>query len=355
MNKKSKHPKMVASLFSFKRFVGIFVLLAFVVTCCFMLFLSGFELPEEFVRAKAKTTFYNILLISLIFTVMDVVRRKITMETPVKKILDATQKLSEGDFSVRIETRKFVRPINELDIIIKNFNWLAQELSGTETLKTSFIADVSHELKTPLSVISNYTQLLSSPNLTEEERQEYVQVLSSATAKLSDLVTNILKLNKLTNQEIIPDSKIINLSEQLCQCLFAFEDEIEKKELQVETSIDEQVYLISDPQILEIVWNNLISNAIKFNKHGGKLGLKLKTENKKVLITVYDTGCGISSETGKHIFDKFYQGDTSHSSQGNGLGLALVKRIVDIVGGEILVESEVGKGSAFTIVLNRDS
>lgn len=352
-HKLDKYPKMQAGLFSFKRFIGIFFLLGFVVSCSFMLFLSGMQISEDFIRERALDTFINFVFISLMLTLLDYLRRKIAIERPVKKILDATQRLSEGDFSVRIKTRKFVRPRNELDIIIKNFNILAEELSGTETLKTSFIADVSHELKTPLAVISNYAELLKSPQLTEEERMEYVQALAEASNRLSDLITNILRLNKFENQQIMPDSTRFNLSEQLCECLLNFDDEIEKKALKVETNIKENVYIESDPFILSIVWNNLISNAIKFNNHGGLLSVNLKAEDKKVAVTVLDTGCGIDRETGKHIFDKFYQGDTSHSVQGNGLGLAIVKRIVDIVGGEIFVESEASSGSAFTIMLNR--
>lgn len=347
------YPKMQMGLFSFKRFIGIFFMLGFAISCSFMLFLNGLELSEEFVREKAFVTFINVLFVCLLLTVGDVVRRKITIERSVKKILYATQKIREGDFSVRIKTKHFVRPRNELDVIIKNINVMAEELSGTETLKTSFIADVSHELKTPLAVISNYSQLLKNPELSQEERMEYAQALTEASGRLSDLITNILKLNKLENQQIIPDMQRYNLSEQLCQCLFNFENEIEKKSLKVETDIDEEVYVKSDPDILSIVWNNLISNAVKFNKQDGKLSIELKTDKGNAIVTVRDTGCGISRETGKRMFDKFYQGDTSHSSQGNGLGLTLVKRIIDITGCDILVESEVDKGSAFTIKLKQ--
>lgn len=354
-HKLDNYPKMKLGLFSIKRFIGIFFLLGFAITCSFLLFLSGLEMPEQYVRERAVDTFVNIIMISAVLTVLDLIRRRATIERPVMKILDATQRLSEGDFSVRIKTRKFVKPRNELDIIINNFNILAEELAGTETLKTSFIADVSHELKTPIAVISNYAELLKSPDLTEEERLEYTRELTYALNRLSDLVTNILKLNKLENQQIIPDIKRFNLSQQLCECLFAFENEIEKKNLQVEADIEENVYIEADPDILSIVWNNLISNAIKFNKNEGKLVVTLKVNSGYVLVAVSDTGCGISKETGKHIFDKFYQGDKSHSSQGNGLGLALVKRIVDIIGCEIFVESEVDRGSTFTIKLKQST
>lgn len=340
------------SLFSFKRFVGIFFLLGFAVTCSFLLFLSGLELPEEHVRERAPDTFINMIFVSFALTVFDVIRRKVTVDRAMKKILYATQKISEGDFSVRIKARRFAKPRDELDIIIRNLNIMAEQLSGTETLKADFIANVSHELKTPLAVISNYAQIIQSPDLDDAERNEYARILVNTSNELSELISNILKLNKLENQQIMPDVTRFNLSEQLCQCLFQFENEIEKKNIVVETDIKENVFIESDPDILTVVWNNLISNAIKFNKEGGTLCITLKTDKDRVVVTVLDTGCGISREVGKRIFDKFYQGDTSHSSQGNGLGLALVKRIVDIVGGDILVESEVERGSAFTITLH---
>lgn len=342
------------AVFSVKRFILIFITLAFAMSCCFMLFLSGLELSGEFLREKAPITFINMLLVTLLLTVMDMVRRKLTVERSVNRILFATQKISEGDFSVRIRTHRHEKPRDEFDIISRNINIMAQELSGTETLKTNFIADVSHELKTPLAVIGNYAELIKNPCISEKEREEYSQVLIEASRELSELITNILKLNKLENQQIILDKKRFNLSEQLCEGLFMFENAIEEKKLQVEADIEENVYIESDPDMLSLVWNNLLSNAIKFNRHEGSLFLQLKEEAGFVLIRVADTGCGFDSETKKHIFDKFYQGDKSHSSQGNGLGLALVKRIGDILGYEILVESEAGVGSAFTIKMRKN-
>ena len=232
-------------------------------------------------------------------------------------------------------------------------NAMAAELAGTETLRTDFIANVSHELKTPLAVMGNYATMLQRPDITEEERCEYAKAISEATRKLAQLITNILKLNKLENQQIFPQPKEFDLSEQLCECLLVFEDAWEAKHLEIETDIQDNVRIKSDPELLSLVWNNLISNAVKFTPDGGTIGLSLKTEDGSVVVQVRDTGCGMKPEVGQHIFEKFYQGDTSHATQGNGLGLALVKRVVDILNGEIGVQSVYGTGSTFTVKFKR--
>ena len=189
--------------------------------------------------------------------------------------------------------------------------------------------------------------------ITEDEKNEYAKAISEAARKLAQLLTNILKLNKLENQQIFPQPKEFDLSEQLCECLLVFEDAWEAKNLEIETDIQDDVRIKSDPELLSLVWNNLISNAVKFTPDGGTIGLSLKTEGSSVVVQVRDTGCGMKPEVGQHIFEKFYQGDTSHATQGNGLGLALVKRVVDILNGEIGVQSVYGQGSTFTVSIRR--
>jgi signal transduction histidine kinase len=166
------------------------------------------------------------------------------------------------------------------------------------------------------------------------------------------MISNILKLNKLENQTIYPASVTFDLGEQLCECLVGLEDVWDKKGLEIDADVEENVRVKADPELLTLVWNNLFSNAIKFTDEGGKISLSMKSENSRAVVKISDTGCGISPEVGKHMFEKFYQGDTSHASKGNGLGLALVKRVIDITGGDISVSSEVGKGSTFTVMLD---
>ena len=167
------------------------------------------------------------------------------------------------------------------------------------------------------------------------------------------MVTNILKLNKLENQQIFPHAEKYDLGEQLCEALLQYENVWERENIEIETDIAEDVQVCADQELLSLVWNNLLSNAFKFTPAGGTVSLTLISTEHHAIVKVQDTGCGMSAETGAHIFEKFYQGDTSHATRGNGLGLALVKRVVDIVHGEISVESELGKGTTFTVKIRR--
>jgi signal transduction histidine kinase len=224
------------------------------------------------------------------------------------------------------------------------------ELQQNEVLKTDFISNVSHEIKTPLAVIQNYSTLLQDETLDKATRDNYAKTLIGASKRISDLITNILKLNKLENQEIKEKPAIFNLTEALADSVVGFETLIESKNIELNCDFDE-VSVYSSKSLLEIVWNNLLSNAIKFTPYGGKIDVILKATGKNVEVVVRDNGCGMTPEVGAKIFEKFYQGDTSHATAGNGLGLALVKKVIDILGGEISVSSEVQKGSTFTILL----
>lgn len=293
--------------------------------------------------------FLTVGALSMLFVIGDLLRRKITNDTPVREILEATEKIASGDFSVRLMTARSFENYNDYDLIKENLNAMAKELEKSEILKTDFISNLSHELKTPLSIIQNYIFLLQG-DLDGETKKKYIDIVVSATKRLTSLVTNILKLNKLENQTLNIEYEKINLSEMLAEVVLSYEEIIDKKRIELECDFDE-VEIVSCSSYLEIIWNNLLSNAIKFTENGGKITVKLKKDRSKVVFEVADTGCGISQETGARIFDKFYQGDTSHSGEGNGLGLALVKKVIDIIGGEISVKSELGKGSTFKVVL----
>lgn len=271
-------------------------------------------------------------------------------EAPLQKLSQAAEQVAKGDFSVKLTLEHDSEHLDYLDVMMLDVNKMIQELSGLETLRTDFLSNVSHELKTPLAVIQNYAVLLKAPDLTEEQRLEYAGAISEASRRLSNLITNILKLNKLENQQIYPTARRYNLGEQLCECLLQFETAWEQKGLKIESSV-EALFVNADPELLSLVWNNLFSNAIKFTEPGGTVSVSLRTEDGFAVVQVEDTGCGMSRETGTHIFEKFYQGDPSHAAQGNGLGLALVKRVVDITNGEILVKSTLGEGSVFTVRL----
>ena len=358
INPKHKDSRIKNSLFSVKQFLFYFILIGFVVTCNFLLFFSQGRYPEmdivilkTTISSRAIATLGNILFMCIIFSVIDSVKKSYTLRRPLNRILDATHKVTNGDFSVRIKPVHSKKLKDEFDIVIEDFNKMIEELATTETLKTDFISNVSHEIKTPLAAVQNYATLLQDPNLTEEERIRYAQNLQDVTKRMESLISNILKLNKLENQQIFPNNKSYNLTEQLCSCMLIFEDEWEKKNLVIDTDLQDSVFIECDSELLETVWCNILSNAIKFNKDNGSIFLGLYTSKQKAVVTIADTGCGMSETTGKHIFEKFYQGDSSRSTQGNGLGLALVKRVIDIVGGEISVESALGKGTKFTVTL----
>ena len=337
------------------KFIVFFMLIAFVVTCNFLLFLDYIELEKTEIKKAAMVTLGNVLLLTLFFCVIDAIRRREMITKPVKRIQQGIDRVIKGDFSTRIEYIHGEDSDNEFDMIITGLNKMIEELSGVETLRTDFIANVSHELKTPLTVMQNYGTLLQSPELSEEQRIQYGKAIQEQTKRLSNLVMNILKLNKLENQQIYPNVEKYDLGEQLCECMLEFESVWEEKNIEIETDIQENVQIWADKELLSLVWNNLLSNALKFTDEGGTVSLVLSKDEKCVCIQVKDTGCGMSAETGSNIFKKFYQGDTSHATKGNGLGLALVKRVIEICGGEISVSSQLGKGSTFTVKLWRDA
>ena len=341
-------------------YLVFFLIVAFVVSCCMMLFVTtladsmGLVFNKDNIADAAKLTFGNVILLTLLSGTFDYFRRRQMVDKPVKQILAAAERIMQGDFSVRIEKVKDFAGETGFNQIIDCFNKMTAELAGTETLRTDFIANVSHELKTPLAVMGNYATMLQRPGITEEERCEYAKSISESARRLAQLITNILKLNKLENQQIFPQLDEYDLGEQLCESLLQFEDVWEKKDLSIETDIQDDVRIRSDSELLSLVWNNLISNAVKFTPERGTIAVRLKTDGNQVIVQVRDTGCGIKPEVGQHIFEKFYQGDTSHATQGNGLGLALVKRVVDILNGEIGVQSVYGQGSTFTVKFKRN-
>ena len=358
MKKVNATKKILGTISSFFIF---FLLAAFVTTCCIMLFINalqgsvGREFTQEEITVAAKITMLNVIVLSIGMALIDYLRRKYTVERPVQRITEATSKMMEGDFSVRIPTYAKFASDDSFNEIIDCFNKMASELSGVETLRTDFIANVSHEMKTPLAVMQNYGTLLQTPDLSEEKRVEYAKAITDASRRLADMMTNILKLNRLENQQIYPNPTTFDLGEQLCESLLQYESTWERKNIEIETDIAENVLVSADAELLSLVWNNLFSNAFKFTEDGGKVTLTLTADEKFATVKVTDTGCSMSAEVGAHIFEKFYQGDTSHATQGNGLGLPLVKRVIDIMQGEIGVESAVGVGTTFTVRIRRET
>jgi signal transduction histidine kinase len=276
--------------------------------------------------------------------------RHVSGDRSLRHLSEAARKIAQGDFSVHIAPIRKDGKKDITELMLDDFNTMAEELASIEMLKNDFIANVSHEIKTPLSVIQSYAMALQNETLKPEERHEYIKTIVASSQKLSALVSNILKLNKLENQEIAPASTRYDLGEQLRRSALAFEDLWERKNITLDADLDE-VTVCYDESILEIVWDNLISNAVKFTAPGGSISLTLKKVADFAVVRISDSGCGMDEETQKHIFDKFYQGDSSHSQEGNGLGLALVKKAADITGAKMTVESRAGEGTSVTVRL----
>lgn len=314
-----------------------------------LILLANVKQWNNVIQTIVPIVYWSLVAIALtLFT-----RRKIraAYEEPMQQLAKAAKQVANGDFSVYISPLHTPDKRDYLDVMILDFNKMVEELGSIETLKTDFVSNVSHEMKTPIAVIKNYAQMLKKKQISEEQRAEYAQTIDEAAGRLSDLISNILKLNKLENQRIVPDRKAYDVCRQLCECILRYEDIWEEKKLELEIELEDSAMVRADESLLEIVWNNLLSNAMKFTESGGRILIRQTSLANFIQIIVSDTGCGISRECMGHMFDKFYQGDTSHAQEGNGLGLALVLRVLQLLDGTIQVTSEEGKGSTFTVTL----
>ena len=270
-------------------------------------------------------------------------------DKPIRELSEAANLVAAGDFSIYLKPLHASEHLGYLDAMFNDFNTMVEELGSLETMKTEFISNVSHELKTPLAVIQNYAMALQADALAPEQRKEYTDTIITASQNLTILVTNILNLNKLEHQEILPPCKPYNVSRQLYDCALAFEDIWTEKEINFIADIEDRAYIMADSSMVEIIWRNLLSNALKFTPANGTVSLTQTSNEEQIIVTITDSGIGMDPTTYQHIFERFYQGDTSHASEGNGLGLALTNRVIELIGASITVESEVGTGTTFTV------
>lgn len=269
---------------------------------------------------------------------------------PIKTLGEAMQKVADGDFSTRVETKSTSAEIQE---IFSGFNIMTKELASTEILQTDFVSNVSHEFKTPINAIEGYTTLLQSTDNIDEVENEYIEKILFNTKRLSALVSNILLLSKIENQSIQTNRAKFRLDEQIRETIVALEQSWTEKNIELNVELEETEYY--GPEALTYhIWSNIIGNAVKFSPESGAVKINLAKEQNNILFTVEDNGPGLSEEAQKHLFDKFYQADSSHKQEGNGLGLALVKRIITILGGDVIAENLESGGCRFTVVLSRN-
>ena len=266
---------------------------------------------------------------------------------PINDLVKATKKVAQGDFSVRVEGGDFRGEIQEL---VDSFNEMTEELKGIEMFRSDFINSFSHEFKTPIVSIRGFARQLQRDDLTPQERREYAQIIASESERLANMASNVLLLTKLENQNIVTDQKEFRLDEQIRSCVLLLEKQWSEKD--ITPSLDlEEISITANEEMLSHIWINLIGNAVKFSSPGSEIRLRLRAFGTMVLCDVEDDGEGMDEETKRHIFEKFYQGDSAHATEGNGLGLSLVGRIVKLSGGDVSVRSAPGQGSCFTVKL----
>ena len=266
---------------------------------------------------------------------------------PVREVKKAMHRVEKGDFSQRLEVTGFN---GEIDELIESYNKMAQELGGIEMFRENFINSFSHEFKTPIVSIQGFAKQLKKENLSEEKKQEYIDIIISESKRLTNLSSNILMLSKLENQQIITDKTSFSLDEQMRNCILLLEKQWTAKDISFDIDMQEIQYT-TNAEMLSQVWVNIIGNAIKFSPEGSSIRVKLFKEGDVITAEITDRGIGMDQQTISHIFERFYQGDRAHASEGNGLGLPLVKRIVELCNGNIRVESQYGKGTNFIVTL----
>jgi len=305
-----------------------------------------FRLPF-FTRLEEPQPVIGFLLMMLICFLIGVSSERFVREkifSPILKLNAAMKEVAAGNFRHRLAMDKDISQIEEIREMIQHFNTMTKELDSIEMLRADFVSNVSHEFKTPLSAIEGYGTLLQNSELPLGERQEYLARILSSTRRLATLTDNILKISRLETGDLAIEKKTFDLTEQIRLACLSFQYPWEHIEL-------EEITYRGNPELLFQVWTNLIGNAIKFTEEGGQVRVKLRQEPGKILVEVADSGIGMPPQVLTHIFEKFYQGDSSRQQEGNGLGLALVSRIVTLHGGTVQVSSKEGEGSIFTVVL----
>lgn len=342
----SKVKQKLSTLLWLVLFVFIILLVSIVVSWFFWYFMMTMGVLSPLTMERSLHAFMFILLVSLVVgTVMATIGGDYLLR-PLRRLTQGTKEIANGNFDVRVDEKG---PL-ELVRLATSFNDMAKELSSIETLRSDFVSNISHEYKTPIAAIHGFAKRLMKNNLTDEQRYEYISIIVSESERLSRLSSNVLLLSNLETTSRDTEQVKYSLDEQLRRIVLLFEPQLDKKQLEVEINLD-KVCITAGEEILHHLWINLLGNAIKFSHIGGKIGVTLNVVNDIAVISIFDNGIGMNDEVKKRIFEKFYQGDRSRNTEGNGLGLALAKRILELENGHITVESKLGKGTCFAVSL----
>jgi len=327
-------------------FVLLIMLSAAFLTSFLLALLHVFRLLPVLILSSTFVPFLCLIVSSFVGTIISSVVSYHLLR-PLRELIAATKTVAKGDFSVRLSSED---QIGEMAELIDSFNVMTEELSGIEMFRSDFINTFSHEFKTPIVSIRGFAKQLQNESLTTEERREYTDIIIAESERLTKLSSNILLLSKLEHQTILSDQTAFSLDEQLRADILLLEKQWSKKNLEIEPDLNEVTYY-GNAEVLSQLWVNLLSNAIKFTPEGGRIEIRLTQDSESVKVVVRDNGIGMRAETLQHVFEKFYQGDHSHAMEGNGLGLSLVKRIVELCGGSIAIESEEGNGTSVYVSL----
>ena len=335
--------------FWFSSIVWVLFAITGVTTAAIFLVLYGILALQE-IRFNAFLLIAAMTLSSiLIGAVLAAFAPKFTFKR-LSKISEGMREISRGNFKARVPEADKADALSEFGELERSFNQMASELDGLEIFKNDFINNFSHEFKTPIVSLRGFARQLQSGNLSEEQKKEYIDIIVAESERLAKMSSNVLLLSKLENQQIVSERTVFDLDEQIRSCILLFEKEWSEKEIELDIDLSPTKYTFNE-EMLSHVFINLFSNAVKFTPKNGLITCKLYENGTNIIFEIADSGIGMSDETRERIFEKFYQGDTSHSGLGNGIGLNIVKRIITLAGGDISVESEQNKGSKFTVHL----
>ena len=343
--KHSKYRKIWLLWVALEGLVATFAIMSSFLLLRYLYFSNGTAIPEASVSTAGSvlSAVYLPLLITLILTTGFLEHK---LSANVTNLMDGLRAVAGGDYSVRLKTDKH----QLLDDLCEDFNRMTEELQSVRTLREDFVNSYSHEFKTPITAIKSFAELLSEPDLTVEERQQYLRIIQDESARLAELTNRTLLLTKLQSQRFLPDQTTFSLDEQIRRCAILCAHSWEEKRLTFSAELA-SVDCTSTEELLRQVWITLLNNAIRYTPPGGEIGVELRQAGGEAVVRVWDTGSGMTPEVQSHIFEKYYQGAAEDKKHGLGLGLSIVHRIIELTEGRIEVDSQPQQGSSFTVYL----